>query len=274
MSRRFLVPGLLLCCAPAFAGDGLPPPLRQVGIAQEIGQTVPLEVVLRDEAGQKAPLAAYLHGRPAVLVPTYYQCPMLCSQVLNALTGALKALRFDAGRDFDVLAVSFDPRDTPALAAAKKAAYLRRYGRPTSTTAMGWRFLTAGPADAAAVRRLMDAIGFRYAYDPASRQYAHAAAIVLLTPQGRISRYLLGADYAPRELRLGLIEASEGRMGTPIDRLLLFCYRYDPTRSRAGRLVLGAVRAGGVLTLLGLAAMILVFLRREPRERTAQGEGA
>jgi protein SCO1/2 len=193
-----------------------------------------------------------------VLSLVYYQCPMLCTLTLNGLASALSVLTFDVGKDFDVVTVSFEPKETAPLAAAKKKAHLERYRRPGA--AEGWHFLTG---DAPAIASLTRAVGFRYAWDAETRQYAHPAGLLVLTPEGRIARYMYGVEYAPRDLRLALVEASQRRIGNPVDAVLLYCYQYDPARGRYAASVLGLVRLGGILTVLGLAAFVLVSLRRE-----------
>jgi len=232
--------------------------LRDVGYDQRLGEQVPLDLVFRDESGRDVPLRSLFRGKPVVLSLVYYECPMLCTLTLNGLASALSVLSFDVGREFDVVTVSFEPKETPALAAAKKKAYLARYRRPGA--AEGWHFLTGGED---AIHALTAAVGFRYAWDTETRQYAHPAGLVVLTPEGRIARYMYGMEYAPRDLRLALVEASQRRIGNPIDAVLLYCYQYDPMRGRYAASVMRLVRLGGVLTVLALGAFVLVSLRRE-----------
>jgi protein SCO1/2 len=234
--------------------------LREIGFDQRLGAALPLDATFRDEAGQAVPLGRYFGSRPVVLSLVYYDCPMLCTLSLNGLVSALDVLPFAPGRDFELVTVSFAPAETPALAAAKKAAYLRRYQRPGA--AAGWHFLTG---EAEPIRRLTEAVGFRYAWDAETRQYAHAAGVVVATPDGRIARYLYGIEYAPKDLRLAVVESSQGHVGSVVDQALLFCYRYDPVRGRYGATVIGLVRAGGLLTVLGLGSFVLTMLRRERR---------
>ena len=234
-----------------------PAPLRDVAFTQRLGEPVPLDVPFRDEAGRTVTLRDYM-SKPVLLVPAYYTCPMLCTLVLNGVVSALRALPFDVGRELTVVTFSFDPHDGPEAAAQKKATYLAEYRRPGADA--GWHFLTG---DATSVGALTDAIGFHATYDEAHRQYAHASGIVLLTPEGRIARYFFGVEFAPRDLRLAIVEASADRIGTLVDDLLLFCFHYDPATGRYSRLALGAVRAGGVLTLLGLVSTIAWWIRRE-----------
>ena len=232
--------------------------LRDVGYDQRLGEQVPLDLVFRDEVGRLIPLRSLFRGRAMVLSLVYYQCPMLCTLTLNGLASALSVLTFDVGKEFDVVTVSFEPKETAPLAAAKKKAHLERYQRPGA--AEGWHFLTG---DAPAIAALTRAVGFRYVWDAETRQYAHPAGLVVLTPDGRIARYMYGVEYAPRDLRLALVEASQRRIGNPVDTVLLYCYQYDPARGRYAASVLRLVRLGGILTVLGLASFVLVSLRRE-----------
>jgi protein SCO1 len=241
-----------------------PAALREVGFDQRLGETVPLDITLRDEAGRPVRLGNYFRGKPVALNLVYFECPMLCTMALNGLTGALGTLSFEPGREFEMVTVSFDHREGPELAAAKKATYLKRYGRPQA--AAGWHFLTG---DAAAIQALTRAVGFRYTWDDATAQFAHPSGLVVLTPEGRIARYLYGVEYTPKDLRLGLVEASEGRVGTAVDQAVLFCYRYDPMTGKYGLLVMRLVRVGGVLTVLALGTFIVVYRRPRPAEANA-----
>jgi protein SCO1/2 len=236
-----------------------PPMLRDVGIDQLLDQPLPLDVTFRDEDGRSVRLGQYFGARPVVVALVYYECPMLCTQVLNGLVSALSVVSLDAGGDFDVVAVSFDPRESPELARAKKHAYLERYGRPH--TAAGWHFLTGAPDS---IERLTKAVGFRYRYDQDQNQFAHAAAIAVATPEGVISRYFYGIEYPPRDLRLGIVEASAGRVGSLADQMLLLCYHYDPSTGRYGFIALTLVRIGGLLTV-GAFGLFLWFERRRTR---------
>jgi protein SCO1/2 len=239
----------------------LPSALQGVGIDQRLNAQVPLDLVFRDEFGRPVPLSTFFqHGKPVLLALVYYQCPMLCTLVLNGVETSLKAVSFNPGRDFEVVALSFDPADTPELAAKKKENYLRRYARPGA--ANGWHFLTGGEAN---IRALTQAVGFRYKYDPATRQFAHASGIMILTPEGRISRYFYGVEYAPRDLRLGLVEASANKIGTPVDQLLLFCYHYDPATGKYGAVAMGLVRFGGIAFVLVSGTFLFFALRRDLR---------
>jgi len=236
------------------------PILKQVGIDQRLNASVPAALEFRDETGNAVALRAYLGRKPVVLAPVYYGCPRLCTEIMTGLASSLKAVGFRPGREFDVVAFSFDPKDTPEHAAAKKQKFLQRYGRPE--TAPGWHFLTGDPS---AIRALTEAIGYRYAFDGKSQQFAHASAILILTPQGKISRYLYGVEYAPRDIRLALIEASQEKIGNLLDRAMLFCYHYDPADGRYTSAVLRSLRGAAALTLLSLGAFWIAMFRRERR---------
>jgi protein SCO1/2 len=240
---------------PAAAKPGL---LGRIGIDQRLNEQVPLDLAFVDENGRDVRLGDYFGKRPVLLALVYYECPMLCTQVLNGVTGALKVLNFDVGKEFDVVAVSINPREGPGLAAAKKQAYVERYGRPE--TADGWHFLTGRDEN---IRALANAVGFRYEYDESIKQYAHGAGIELLTPKGVIARYFYGIEFSPRDIRFGIIEASEERIGSAIDSVLLLCYHYDPTTGQYGATVMTMVRIGAVLTMIGFAVFLFVALRRE-----------
>ena len=244
--------------SPAPPAGERPKILTDVGFDQHLGDAVPLDAVFRDESGRSVKLGDYFGRRPVVLSLAYYECPMLCTVTLNGLASALDVLSFEPGRDFEIVNVSFEPKETPALAAAKKAAYLHRYKRPGAAGA--WHFHTG---DAAQIRRLTDAVGFKYAWDEQTKQYAHASGIMVLTADGRLARYLYGVEYAPKDLRFAIVEASQGRILSPVDRLLLYCYHYDPTLGRYGKSVMAMLRVAAVLTLGGLGAMIFGLRRRD-----------
>ncbi len=244
--------------SPSPAASGLPPALRDVDFSPKLDVAVPLDLEFRDENARPVRLADYFHGRPVILALVYYRCPMLCDQVLDGLASSLKVLAFNAGAQFEVVAVSFNPRETPDMAAEKKREVLAHYRRERA--AGGWHFLTG---DQSSIGTLTQSVGFRYAWDPATNTYAHASGILILTPEGRISRYFYGIEYAPRDVRLGLVEASANKIGTPIDRVLLFCYHYDPAAGKYGAVVMNLVRGGGILTVLALGFFVFLFLRRE-----------
>ena len=239
---------------------GRPAALRDVGYDQRVGAQLPLDLALRDEEGRTVTLGQYFGQKPVVLVPAYYECPMLCSLVLGGLTSALRALAFDAGREFSVVVFSINPADTSAMAAAKKATYVADYRRPGASA--GWHFLTG---DEASIQALTRAIGFRYAWDAASKQYAHASGIVVATPDGVVARYFFGVEFPPRDLRLALVEASAGRVGSVIDQVLLFCFHWDATTGRYSGLAISVMQVAGAVTLLALGTFVALSLRREAR---------
>jgi protein SCO1/2 len=234
------------------------PILEKVKIEHKLDAPVPLDLAFRDELGDTAALGKYFHGQPVILVLAYYRCPMLCNQVLNGVVDGLRGISFDAGKEFQVVVVSFDAREQPALAAAKKATYVEHYGRPDSED--GWHFLTG---DQPAIDRLTQAVGFPYIYDPARDQFAHDSGIMVLTPEGHVSRYLYGIDYPTRDLRLALVEASARRIASPIDHVMLLCFHYDPASGRYSASVLAMVRVAGALTVLILGTFLIRAWRRE-----------
>jgi protein SCO1/2 len=235
-----------------------PPYLQNVGIEQHLDGQVPPDLSLVDDTGRAVKLGDYFGKKPLILNLVYYNCTMLCGEALAGLTGAMKMVKFDVGNEFDVITVSFDPRETPAIAAAKKQVYLKRYGRPAA--ASGWHFLT-GPAES--ISALTKAVGFQYQYDPKIKQYAHATAIMVLTPHGRISRYFYGVDFPPKDLRMGLVEASQGKIGNAVDQVLLYCYHYDPATGKYGAVVSNMLRLGGGLTILILGGLLFILFRLE-----------
>jgi protein SCO1/2 len=273
---------LLLSLSPGLAAaqmGAVPPPrpatpgvLQEVGFDQHLGEAVPLDLAFTDETGRSVRLADYFGKKPVVLSLVYYQCPMLCTISLNGLAGALEVLSFVPGQEFEVVTVSFDPTETPVLAAAKKKAYMARYKRPEAHA--GWHFLT-GPKQS--VEALTRAVGFRYVWDEATKQFAHPAGLLVLTPEGKISHYLFGVEYAPKDLRLSLVAAAGGTIGNVADQLLLYCYQYDPQAGRYSASILNLVRVAGALTVLGLGAFILTASRKrragpDPRPARAPGE--
>jgi protein SCO1 len=236
----------------------VPPAVRDIGFDQNIGQAVPLDTPFHDEAGQTVRLGDYFGRRPVVMVFAYYDCPMLCTLVVNGLASALGVLSLEPHRDFEIVTVSFNPADTPAAAAAKKAAALEHYRREGA--AAGWHFLTGDPLS---IDRVTRAAGFRYTWDEPTKQFAHPSGVLVLTPEGRLARYLFGIEYGPRDLRFALVEASAGRLGSKVDALLLYCYHYDPITGRYGLVIMRTIRIAGAATVLTLAAFIIVMIRRE-----------
>jgi len=240
--------------------DQRPPGLEGVGIEQRLRAQVPPELVFHDEQGNAVKLGQYFGKRPIILNLVYYTCPMLCGEVLNGLTSALTVMTFNVGKDFDVLTVSFNPRETPALAAAKKQIYVKRYGRPGAGE--GWHFLSGSDQSITALAR---AAGFEYHYDPKTGQYAHGTAIMVLTPTGIISQYYYGVEYAPRDLRLGLVQASHNRIGTVVDQVLLYCYHYDPRTGKYTAVVTKILQLAGVATIAILGTFLVVMFRLGPK---------
>jgi len=232
--------------------------LATIAFEQRLDAQIPADLVFRDDTGQTVHLGDYFGHKPVILTLNYYACPMLCPLVLEGLLRSLRVLSFNIGEQFDVVTVSIAPEETPALAATTKARYIRDYGRPEA--AKGWHFLTG---DQESIQRLTEVIGFRYAYDAAKAQYAHAAGIMILTPQGKIARYVYGLEFSPRDLRLALVEAAANAIGSPVDQLLLFCYQYDPTTGRYTLVVRRTLQLVSLATVLGLAAFMIVMFRRD-----------
>ena len=245
--------------------NGLPDALQKTGIEQKLGEQLPLDAEFKDENGRAVKLGDFfIKGRPVVLAFVYYECPMLCNEVLNGLTGTLKGISFDAGKEFDVVAISFDARenDKPDLARNKKESYMSRYGRPG--TEKGWHFLTGTQASIQAATK---AAGFGFVWDEKSEQFAHAGGIMIATPEGKMSRYFYGIDYSPKDVKFGVMESAESKVGNAAEQLLLYCFHYDPSTGKYGLAILSVIRAGAVLTLLGMGAMGLVFWRRNKKDR-------
>ena len=242
----------------------MPSVLKQVSFEQRLNQTLPLDLRFKDEDGRDVRLGDYFGQRPVILAFVYYECPMLCTQVLNGLTTSLTVLDERVGREFDVIAVSFDPRETPVLASGKKKTYVDRYKRPES--AAGWHFLTGSEAS---IKALTDSAGFHYVWDDKTQQFAHPSGIIVATPDGRLSRYFFGIEYASRDVKFALVESSAGKIGTAIDQLLLYCYHYDPATGSYGFVAMGAVRLGGAVTLVALVAFVVFSISREGRARHA-----
>jgi protein SCO1/2 len=233
-----------------------PPYLQNVGIEQHLDAQVPADLAFTDDTGRPVKLGDYFGKKPLILNLVYYNCTMLCGEALAGLSGSMKMIKFNAGDEFEVVTVSFNPKETPAIAAAKKVEYLKRYGRPGAAT--GWHFLT-GPPDS--INALTKAVGFQYQYDEAHNQYAHATAIMVLTPQGRISRYFYGVDFPPKDLRMGLVEASQGKIGNAVDAVLLYCYHYDPATGKYGAVITNMLRLGAGFTILLLGGLLFILFR-------------
>lgn len=274
-SKWLAFAALLLLTASAF-GQGMtkgvmappsnvrPPGLTNVGFEQHLNGQIPPDLTFRDETGKSVRLGDYFGKKPVILNLVYYQCPMLCGEVLSGLTSSLRILKFDVGNQFAVLTVSFDPRETPELAAAKKAQILKRYGRAGAE--QGWHFLT-GPQDS--IEKLTNAAGFQYQFDPKTGQFAHATAIMVLTPEGKIAQYYYGVEYAPKDLRLGLVQASGNKVGNVVDQVLLYCYHYDPATGKYGAIVTRVLRLAALATIMILGTMIFVLVRVGPKKQQA-----
>jgi len=246
-----------------------PPGLKNVGIEQRLNEQVPLDLAFRDETGKPVRLGDYFGQKPVILNLVYYQCPMLCSEVMSGLESALRVMRFDVGKEFNVVTVSFDPKETPAMAAAKKAEYMKRYKRAGAE--QGWHFLT-GPEQS--ISALTQAVGFQYQYDPKTNQFAHATAIMLLTPQGKIAQYYYGVEFAPKDLRLGIIQASQNKIGTVVDEVLLYCYHYNPNTGKYGAIISRVLQLAGGATILILGSFLFMMFHFGPgrNHRTVQGK--
>jgi protein SCO1/2 len=243
---------------PAPNANMKPKIVKDVGIDQKLNAQIPLELTFRDEAGRTVRLGQYFRGKPVILALVYYECPMLCNLTLNGLERSLHGISLNAGDDFQLVAVSINPRETPQVAMAKKETYLEKYQRPHAMD--GWHFLTG---ETTHIQALANAVGFRYDYDPLAKQYAHAAGIMVVTPEGKLSRYFYGIEYPNRDLRLSLVEASHNQIGSPVDQVLLFCYHYDPATGKYGFLIQRVLQVFGSATVLALAAFVFLSLRRE-----------
>ena len=251
------------------AAKNMPAVLQNVGFAPQLNGQMPLDLAFRDETGRSVQFREYFGQKPVVLALVYYGCPMLCNQVEQGVVGTLRMLSFNPGREYEVVFVSFDPRETPDMAAQKKVSAMSHFRRPE--TASGWHFLTGSKES---IEALTKGANFRYSFDEKSSLFAHASGIMLLTPDGRISRYFYGVEYPSRDVRLGLVDASAGKIGTPIDRALLFCYEYDPSSARYSTSILKIMRLGAVLTVLTLIVGILVFRRRDLAAARIKIQGA
>ncbi|HEY6384739.1 MAG TPA: SCO family protein [Candidatus Acidoferrum sp.] len=251
------------------AAQNMPAVLQNVGFEPPLNAHLPLDLAFRDETGRNVQLREYFTQKPVLLALVYYGCPMLCNQTEQGVVGSLRMLSFNPGHDYEVVFVSFDPRESPDMAAQKKESAMAHFRRPE--TASGWHFLTGTKES---IDALTKGANFRYSFDQKSNLFAHASGILLLTPDGRISRYFYGVEYPARDVRLGLVDASAGKIGTPIDRALLFCYQYDPTSARYSASILKIIRLGGVLTILALVAGMLIFRRRDIAAARTKFQGA
>jgi protein SCO1 len=243
-------------------GVDRPTPLKDVTIEQRLNTQLPLDATFRDEDGQTVPLGKYFGKRPVVLALVYYECPMLCTQILNGMVRAAKVMSFVPGKDYDVMAISFDARETPKQATLKKKIYMKDFGHPE--TAGGWHFLTG---DLASIKRVTDAVGFRYKWDVYTATFAHASAIYVLTPEGKLSKYFYGIEYSPKDMRLGLVEASANKIGSAVDQILLFCYHFDPTTAKYTVVAIDLLRAAGAVTVLALGGFVFIMLRKDSRQK-------
>jgi len=232
--------------------------LRDVGLDQKLGGSIPLDLTFRDEHGHPVALRQFFGQRPVILTLVYYQCPMLCTEVLNGLLSSAKSLPLEIGKDFRIVTLSIDPGERPVLAEVKHELYSGLYGRPGAP--QGWHFLTG---DEANIKALAQAVGFRYAYDSSTGQFAHPSGIMVLTPAGKLARYFYGVAYPSRDLRLGLVEASQEKIGSPIDQILLYCYHYDTATGKYGLLISRVIQAAAALTMLSLGLVIAILFRRE-----------
>lgn len=280
--RALFVAGLVLALVPlamAQRGGGmmsggdlpattLPPNLGNVSIDQKLGSQIPLELPFRDEAGNPVKLGEYFKpGRPVIVNLVYYECPMLCTEVLNGLTSTLGVLKLDIGKDYEVVTVSFDSREKPELAAAKKKAYLRRLGKPGAE--QGWHFLTG---DQASIDALTDAVGFKYQWDDKLQQFAHATAIMVATPEGKLSHYFFGVEYPPKDVRLGLVEASQRKIGSPVDAVLLYCYHYNPNTGKYGAVITNILKLAGIVTVVILGGGLILLFKLDPNRKKKLAE--
>jgi protein SCO1/2 len=257
---------------PGLDASATPEILQHVGIDQNIGAPLPLDLEFRDETGAPVKLGSYFGDKPVILTLVYYDCPMLCTEVLNGLSRSLAPLNYSIGEEFEVVTVSFDPRETPTLASQKKAVYTQRYGRPG--TQEGWHFLTG---EAPAIDKLTGTVGFNYVYDEAEGQFVHGSAIMIVSPQGTVSHYFFGIEYPSEDIRLAIIESSEEKLGTVFDQIMLYCFNYDPEQGRYGVAIMNAMRVAGLITLVGMGSFMIIMFKRDRRRRRARnerGEGA
>jgi protein SCO1/2 len=257
----FIAIFLLIVASPVAAQQDLASSvLQQVGIDQGLGAVIELNLAFRDESGRAVRLRDFFHGKPVILAPVYYMCSSLCPMTLNSLVQSLRVLKFDAGTEFEVVAFSFDPNETPAMAAEAKAHYVRDYNRPN--TANGWHFLTGNEAS---IRALTNGIGFHYMWDANSRQWAHATVVIVTTPEGKLGQYFYGLEFSARDLRLSLVQASSEKIGSLADRVLLYCYHYNPATGKYGLIIARTIRILGTLTALALFSFMFLMFRRDAR---------
>ncbi len=257
---------------PGLDASATPEILQHVGIEQNIGAPLPLDLEFKDERGAPVKLGSYFGDKPVILTLVYYDCPMLCTEVLNGLSRSLAPLNYSIGEEFEVVTVSFDPRETPTLASQKKAVYTQRYGRPG--TQEGWHFLTG---EAPAIDRLTGTVGFNYVYDETEGQFVHGSAIMIVSPQGTVSHYFFGIEYPSEDIRLAIIESSEEKLGNVFDQIMLYCFNYDPEQGRYGVAIMNAMRVAGLITLVGMGSFMIIMFKRDRRRRRARnerGEGA
>ncbi len=276
-SNKLWMAGLAIAALPALAAAQqmgipaatLPMMVQGVGIDQNLNAQIPLELKFKDETGQVVRLGQYFREKPVVLALVYYECPGLCDLILNGLTHTMGQVSLNVGSDYEVVTVSFNPKETWQLAQAKKANYMEKYQRAGAKE--GWHFLTG---DQASIKNLADTVGFHYKYDPINNQFAHASGIMLLTPEGKIARYFYGIEYKPRDFRLGLVEASANKIGSPADQVLLFCYHYDPTTGKYGMVITQVIRVLGTATVLLLGGFVFIMIRRDRRSHIGPGRSA
>ena len=257
---------------PGLDASATPEILKHVGIEQRIGVSLPLDLEFNDETGTPVSLGSYFGDKPVILTLVYYDCPMLCTEVLNGLNRSLAPLNYSIGEEFEVVTVSFDPRESPTLASQKKAVYTQRYGRPG--TGEGWHFLTG---EAPAIDALTESVGFNYVYDETDGQFVHGSAIMIISPKGTVSHYFFGIEYPSEDIRLALIESSEEKLGNVFDQIMLYCFNYDPEQGRYGVAIMNAMRLAGLATLLAMGSFMVVMFkrdRRRRRERIERGEDA
>jgi protein SCO1 len=271
MRSKFFIAGVIAGALAGSAGAqqlgipaaAVPAMVQGVGIDQNLNAQIPLDLTFKDETGQAVRLGQYFRGKPVVLALVYYECPGLCDLILNGLSHVMGETSLNVGSDYEVVTVSFNPKDSWQLADAKKANYIEKYNRPGAKE--GWHFLTGQPD---AIKTLTETVGFHYNYDPINKQFAHASAIMILTPEGKIARYFYGIEYKPRDFRLGLVEASANKIGTTADQVVLFCYHYDPMTGKYGMTVKRVTQVLGTATALSLFGFVFIMLRRERRSHS------